>query len=90
MALNYIQCGNAPHVIPKGFMTMAPLTDNKSLIEKSFSELNSVSQRLKNKYSMFSLDELSMGMSGDFELAIKHGSTIVRIGTAIFGERQYI
>ena len=38
---------------------------------------------------MFNLPELSMGMSGDFEIAIEEGSTLVRVGTAIFGERQY-
>ena len=41
------------------------------------------------EYPMFELPELSMGMSGDFEIAIEEGSTLVRVGTAIFGERVY-
>ena len=44
---------------------------------------------MKKNFPQFSLDELSMGMSGDFEIAIEEGSTLVRVGTAIFGERDY-
>lgn len=88
-ALDLIAAGKYPHINPKGFMTMAPFTDDKNLILKSFKELKSVSDEAKQKYSQFDLCELSMGMSADFELAIAEGSTIVRVGTAIFGERDY-
>lgn len=88
-ALKFMAEGNTPHVIPKGFMTMAPLTENTDEIRKSFRTLRETSEKLKKEFPQFDLDELSMGMSGDFEIAIEEGSTMVRIGTAIFGERQY-
>lgn len=78
-----------PHIIPSGFMTMAPFTDDKNLIRKSFITLKTVAKDLQIKYPMYELTELSMGMSNDYEIAIEEGSTIVRIGTAIFGERTY-
>ena len=88
-ALNYCSEGNAPHVIPSGFMTMAPFTEDKNRIRKSFETLRLVKENFQSKYKMYDLNELSMGMSGDFEIAIEEGSTLVRVGTAIFGERQY-
>ena len=88
-ALDACARGDFPHIIPSGFMTMAPFTDDKSLIHKSFSTLYNLSQKLKAQYNEFDLSELSMGMSGDFEIAIEEGSTLVRVGTAIFGERDY-
>ena len=68
---------------------MAPFTDDKTLVRKSFIRLRLLSEKIKSQYPMFELNELSMGMSGDFETAIEEGSTLVRIGTAIFGERVY-
>ena len=88
-ALNFISDGNAPHVVPKGFMTMAPFTEDKALVRKSFVTLREMAEKLRSEFSQFDLCELSMGMSGDFEMAIEEGSTMVRVGTAIFGERQY-
>ena len=88
-ALDFCAEGNAPHIIPAGFMTMAPFTDDQSAIHKSFSTLYNLAEKLKTEYKDFELTELSMGMSGDFEAAIAEGSTMVRIGTAIFGERDY-
>lgn len=88
-ALEYIAQGNAAHLVPKGFMTMAPFTEDKDAVRKSFITLREVSERMKNKFPAFDLCELSMGMSGDFETAIEEGSTLVRVGTAIFGERKY-
>lgn len=81
--------GKFPHIIPCGFMTMAPFTDDKNLIHKSFATLRELSEKLKGEYKSFNLSELSMGMSGDFTIAIEEGSTLVRVGTAIFGERDY-
>lgn len=89
VAMDEIASGNYPHVIPKGFMTMAPFTEDKVLIRKSFITLRELSEKMKNKYPQFDLQELSMGMSGDFEIAIEEGATLVRVGTAIFGERDY-
>lgn len=81
--------GEFPHIIPCGFMTMAPFTDEEKLIRKSFLTLRELSEKLRSEYTNLSLTELSMGMSGDFEIAIEEGSTLVRVGTAIFGERDY-
>ena len=81
--------GEFPHIIPKGFMTMAPFTEDQDLIRKSFITLRTLSEQLQSDYKELSLTELSMGMSGDFEIAIEEGSTLVRVGTAIFGERDY-
>ena len=81
--------GTFPHIIPSGFMTMAPFTDDEKLIRKSFISLRELSQKLSADYKELPLAELSMGMSGDFEIAIEEGSTLVRVGTAIFGERDY-
>jgi len=87
--LDLIEDQKYPHVIPCGFMTMAPFTDDEKLIRNSFITLRNLSDKLKSQYKTFDLSELSMGMSGDFEIAIEEGSTLVRVGTAIFGERNY-
>lgn len=87
--VKYCADGNTPFVEPIGFMTMAPLTDDEALIRKSFSSLRKLSEKLQTEFPMFNFSELSMGMSNDYEIAIEEGSTEVRIGTAIFGEREY-
>ena len=86
-AVNRCAKGEFPHITPKGFMTMAPFTSDTSLIRKSFVTLRNLRDSLQNEFPALSLHELSMGMSGDYEIAIEEGATIVRIGTAIFGER---
>ena len=88
-ALDMFKNNEFPHIIQHGFMTMAPFTDDKELIRKSFVTLRLLAEKIKREYPMFELPELSMGMSGDFEIAIEEGSTLVRVGTAIFGERVY-
>ncbi len=88
-ALEECKNGQFPHIIPAGFMTMAPFTEDKELIRKSFITLRLLAEKIKTEYPMLTLDELSMGMSGDFEIAIQEGSTLVRVGTAIFGQRVY-
>lgn len=67
-----------------GFMTMAPFTDDKEVVRKSFVQLATIAKTMQNKYTDLKLCELSMGMSNDYEIAIEEGATIVRIGTAIF------
>lgn len=88
-AVKYCADGNTPHIIPCGFMTMAPFTKDEKLIRSSFSLLREYSEKLQKDFTMFNFTELSMGMSGDYEIAIQEGSTQVRIGTSIFGEREY-
>jgi len=75
-----------------GLMGMATYTDNEEQIRKEFACLRSYFDQLKTTYfnSQADFKEISMGMSGDYLLAIDEGSTIVRIGSTIFGERNYI
>lgn len=71
------------HIQVRGLMMMAPyLEANK--IEKYFKETKELLEELKIKYPNFSLTELSMGMSNDYKIALKYGSTMVRIGSALF------
>ena len=87
-AIKLCSQGVFPHICPRGFMTMAPFTSDNSLIRKSFVTLRNLRDKFQQDYPSLKLSELSMGMSGDYEIAIEEGATIVRIGTAIFGERQ--
>lgn len=80
---------SAPHIIPKGFMTMAPFTTDQKEILASFRKLKDIRQQVQSRFSALTLDQLSMGMTNDFPLAIQEGATLVRIGTAIFGARWY-
>lgn len=74
-----------------GLMGMATFTENESQVEKEFAGLKSLKDKLQNMNlpENFDLQELSTGMTGDYLIAQKQGSTMVRIGTAIFGERDY-
>lgn len=87
--VEYINKGNAPHVIPIGFMTMAPLTNDEQKIRSSFRLLKEIATSIQEKFPQYALNCISMGMSNDYKIAIQEGSTEVRIGTAIFGERDY-
>jgi pyridoxal phosphate enzyme (YggS family) len=71
----------------EGFMTMAPFTDDERVIRNSFASCRKVAENMQKQFPSLRLTELSMGMSNDFSIAIEEGSTMVRIGTAIFGER---
>lgn len=87
-ALNNFCAGTYPHIKPLGFMTMAPFTEDESAIRASFKKLRALRDSLHVEFPQFDMRELSMGMSGDFMIAIEEGSTMVRIGTAIFGARE--
>ncbi|MDR0448134.1 MAG: YggS family pyridoxal phosphate-dependent enzyme [Treponema sp.] len=69
-----------------GLMTMAPFTKDRILIRQSFRKLISARNCLQRRFPDVDFSCLSMGMSNDFETAIEEGSTLIRIGTAIFGE----
>jgi pyridoxal phosphate enzyme (YggS family) len=71
-----------------GLMGMATFTDKQDQVKKEFSQLKSIFDKLKlQKTENCQLDTLSMGMSGDYQLAIECGSTMIRIGSSIFGGR---
>lgn len=74
-----------------GVMGMATFTEDENQVQQEFQNLEGYFQILKSHYFKFNeqFKEISMGMSGDYQIAIANGSTMVRIGSAIFGERSY-
>ena len=72
----------------KGLMGMATFTDDNEQIASEFASLGEFYKRMRSKGC--ELEVLSMGMSGDYEIALLHGSNMIRVGSAIFGERNYI
>lgn len=78
-------CKNSSNLDLVGLMTMAPYTDDENVIRNCFIELRRLKEKL-NKNG-FALSELSMGMTNDYTIAIEEGATMLRIGTAIFGDR---
>ncbi len=73
----------------QGLMTMAPYVADEALLRTIFRDLRRLRNELNEQAPTASLHELSMGMTNDFEVAIEEGATMVRIGSAIFGERTY-
>ncbi len=69
-----------------GFMGMATFTSDKEQIKKEFFSLNTIYKKLQKDYPQLKI--LSMGMSGDFQIAIEEGSNMIRVGSAIFGKRK--
>ena len=78
---------NYSNITLKGFMCMGPLNDDLKETEKVFNKAQEIFNKYKNKIP--TIDTLSMGMSNDYELAIQYGSTLIRLGTILFGERHY-
>ena len=76
-----------PGLRPSGLMTMAPFTDNEAAIRASFRKLVLARDELEKRFPGSSWSCLSMGMTSDYEIAIEEGSSLIRIGTAIFGDR---
>lgn len=75
-----------------GLMGMASYTKNEEKIRNEFRNLHNLYENLKTKYNHLGnidLNELSMGMTSDYEIALSEGSTLIRVGSAIFGERNY-
>ena len=79
--------GGYPHVRFRGLMGMATNTSDLNVVEAEFAHIEEFKQSLDDKFHLPDFTELSIGMSHDWPLAIKHNATIVRIGTAIFGPR---
>jgi pyridoxal phosphate enzyme (YggS family) len=71
----------------EGLMTMAPLTDDEKTVRAAFRALYELRAEMVSRYPEIKGTTLSMGMSGDYRIAIEEGATMVRIGTALFGER---
>jgi uncharacterized pyridoxal phosphate-containing UPF0001 family protein len=79
------------HIRIVGVMGMATFTENTNQVRREFQELHRIFKKLKSDYFAGEerFKELSMGMSGDYQIALEEGSTMVRIGTLLFGEREY-
>ncbi|GAA4830218.1 YggS family pyridoxal phosphate-dependent enzyme [Algivirga pacifica] len=79
------------HIRIRGLMGMASNTDDEQTIREEFKSLKQLFEKVKSTYSLpqLELKEISMGMSGDYKIAIEEGSTLVRVGSAIFGARNY-
>ncbi len=80
-----------PHIRPCGVMGMATLTTDEERVRQDFVQIRELFVHLRQDYfsSCECFEQISMGMSGDYRIAIEEGSTSVRIGSAIFGERNY-
>ncbi len=73
----------------EGLMAVMPLTEDEELLNRLFAKMRQLFDRLKETdISGIRMEELSMGMSGDYRIAAKHGATMVRVGSAIFGPRN--
>lgn len=78
-----------PNLKVLGLMTMAPFNAPEDTLHRIFNNMATLSHYVHNKLPAIPVQQLSMGMSGDFEIAIEEGATYVRIGSAIFGERTF-
>jgi pyridoxal phosphate enzyme (YggS family) len=76
-----------PGLHVRGLMTVAPIADEAENVRWVFRALRELRDQLAERYGLADFDQLSMGMTDDFEVAIQEGATMVRIGRAIFGER---
>ncbi len=84
------QVAELPNIRIKGLMAIAPNTDDEAALRKYFSEMKDIFETLKKTmYNKTDMTYLSMGMSNDYEIAIEEGANMVRIGTGIFGARNY-
>ena len=79
------------HVRIRGLMGMATNTEDEEVIEADFARIEALFKRIREEHSELrdTFTELSIGMSGDWPVAVRHGATMVRIGTDIFGQREY-
>ncbi len=92
LAVNWkIISDQMPNIRICGVMGMASFTDDLSVVHAEFKRLHALFVRLRDEYfgNINYFSEVSMGMSGDWETAIEEGSTMIRVGTAIFGQRKY-
>ncbi|HLR21345.1 MAG TPA: YggS family pyridoxal phosphate-dependent enzyme [Tissierellaceae bacterium] len=78
------------HINIRGLMTIAPHTDDESIVRGVFRELYNLKEEIeKRNYKDINMDYLSMGMTNDYKIAIEEGSNMLRIGTGIYGKRNY-
>jgi pyridoxal phosphate enzyme (YggS family) len=81
------QVSGLEHLRVRGLMTVGPFTSDQDRIRRAFARLRELFEKLRREHPEPSFDTLSMGMSGDFEIAVEEGATMVRLGTVLFGPR---
>ena len=87
---NITEIAKLPHIKIKGLMTIAPFVENPEDNRKYFKKLKQLAVDIQAKnIDNVDMNELSMGMTGDYMVAVEEGATYVRVGTGIFGERHY-
>jgi len=86
-----VSAGKYPHIVFKGIMGMATFTDDQTVVASDFAALRSIFDTCRSRFPEILPDftELSIGMSDDYHIAMEYGSTMVRIGSMIFGSRNY-
>ena len=82
-----MNCFNQKNIMIKGLMTIAPFTTDKGRPRNSFVQLRVLFYRIKHSLKTDQMTELSMGMDGDYEIAVEENSTMIRLGTKLFGRR---
>jgi pyridoxal phosphate enzyme (YggS family) len=80
--------GELPGVKVDGMMTMAPFTEDEAVLRRTFAAARRLWEEAGRQVPSFRPLHLSMGMSNDYEIAVEEGSTLVRLGTVLFGERE--
>lgn len=78
------------HIRCRGLMGMASFSDDLDLVRNEFKTLKRIFDKVRNQWKDNDFDTLSMGMSGDYEIALEEGSTMIRVGSLIFGKRNYL
>ncbi len=90
--LSSTQLADLKNISVKGLMAMATNTDDLAVVRQEFREVKQYFELMKEKYNHLDnadFKEISMGMSGDYEIALDEGSTLIRVGSSIFGSRNY-
>ena len=82
------QIAGLAHLRVRGLMTVGPFTSEQERIRRAFAGLRELFEKLRREHPELGFDTLSMGMSGDFEIAVEEGATMVRLGTVLFGPRN--
>ncbi|GHT41271.1 YggS family pyridoxal phosphate enzyme [Endomicrobiia bacterium] len=85
----YKQCLLIPNIVIKGLMVITPYSDNPEDSRPYFKQVHNLFEEIKKSFDNDGFNTLSMGMSYDYKIAVQEGATIVRVGSAIFGERYY-
>lgn len=83
------QCLQLPHLDVQGLMCVGPLNDDERVIAECFEKMNVLFKKLQSEYGTDHMRYLSMGMSDDYPIALRHGANMIRLGTIIFGKRNY-